>query len=72
MWTRENWNVIDPEQPAQRTVNITLDEYRALIKENAKHEETVREKDDEISELKRKLQKLTDALTSQDETDDAE
>lgn len=72
MLTREHWNVIDSEQPAQRTVEITLDEYRALIKENAKHEETVREKDDEISELKRKLQKLTDALTSQDETDDGE
>lgn len=72
MWTRENWNAIDPEQPAQRTVEITLDEYRELVKESAAHGETVRKKDEEISELRRKVQKLTDALTSQDETDDGE
>lgn len=72
MWTRENWNSIDPEKPAQRTVEITLDEYRELVKESAEHGETVRKKDEEISELRRKVQKLTDALTSQDETDDGE
>lgn len=72
MWTRENWNAIDPEQPAQRTVEITLDEYRELVKDSASHAETVRKKDEEISELRRKVQKLTDTLTSQDETDDGE
>lgn len=72
MWTRENWNAIDPEQPAQRTVEITLDEYRELVKDSASHGETVRKKDEEISELRRKVQKLTDALTSRDETDDGE
>jgi len=72
MWTRENWNAIDPEQPVQRTVEITLDEYRELVNESAAHEETVRKKDEEIYELRFKVQKLTDALTSQDETDDDE
>lgn len=72
MWTRENWNAIDPEQPAQRTVEITLDEYRELVKDSASHAETVRKKDEEISELRRKVQKLTDALASQGETDDGE
>lgn len=72
MWTRENWNTIDPEQPAQRTVEITLDEYRELVKDSASHAETVSKKDEEISELRRKVQKLTDTLTSQDETDDGE
>ena len=63
MWTKENWNAIDGEKPMQRTVTITLDEYRELVKESASHGETVRKKDEEISELKRKIQRLTDALS---------
>lgn len=61
MWTRESWNEIDNEKPTQRTVAITLDEYRALVRESAEHDMVVRKKDEQISELRRKVEKLTDA-----------
>lgn len=70
MWTRESWNQIDPERPAQRTVVITLDEYRELVKDSAEHGETVRKKDEEISELRRKVQNLTDALAGNTEEEE--
>lgn len=66
MWTREGWNTVDSEQPAQRTVEITLDEYRELVRENAGHDMTVRKKDEQISELRRKVEKLTNALSKVD------
>lgn len=66
MWTRENWNTVDSEQPAQRTVEITLDEYRELVRENAEHGMTVRKKNEQISELRRKVEKLTNALSEVD------
>lgn len=74
MWTRENWNAIDPEQPAQRTVEITLDEYRELVKDSAGHAEEIRKKDEQISELRRKVERLTDALSEidRDGSDDGE
>lgn len=70
MWTRQDWNEIDREKPEQRTVAITLDEYRELVKENAAHAETVRKKDEEISELRRKVQNLTDALAGNAEEEE--
>ena len=74
MWTKDIWNRIDPEQPAQRTVTITLDEYRELLKENAEHDMTDRKKDEQISELRRKVEKLTSALSEidRDGSDDGE
>lgn len=74
MWTKENWDAIDGEKPAQRTVEITLDEYRELIRESAEHDMVVRKKDEQISELRRKVEKLTDALseTGNDGSDDDE
>lgn len=66
MWTRERWNTVDSEQPAQRTVEITLDEYRELVRENAEHDMTVRKKDEQIYELRRKVEKLTNALPEVD------
>lgn len=62
MWTRESWNVVDREKPEQRTVIITLDEYRELVRESAEHDGVVRKKDEEISELRRRVQNLTDKL----------
>lgn len=66
MWTRESWNTVDSEQPAQRTVEITLDEYRELVRENAEHDMTVHKKDEQIYELRRKVEKLTNALPEVD------
>lgn len=70
MWTRENWNVIDSEKPMQRTVVITLDEYRELVRESAEHDGVVRKKDEEIYELRRKVQNLTDALAGNAEEEE--
>lgn len=70
MWTRQDWNEIDREKPIQRTVTITLDEYRELVKESAEHGEVVRKKDAEISELRRKAQSLTDALAGNAEDEE--
>lgn len=70
MWTRQDWNEIDREKPEQRTVTITLDEYRELVRESAEHDMTVRKKDDEISELRRKVQNLTDALAGNAEEEE--
>ena len=74
MWTREHWNAIDDEKPTQRTVTITLDEYRELIRENAEHDMTVRKKDDQIHELRFKVEKLTNVLSKidRDGSDDDE
>lgn len=74
MWTREYWNAVDAEKPIQRTVEITLDEYRELVRENAEHDMTVRKKDEQIYELRRKVEKLTNALseTDRDGSDDGE
>lgn len=74
MWTRENWNAIDVEKPMQRTVVITLDEYRELVRESAEHDMTVRKKDEQISELRRKVERLTNALSEMDRdgSDDGE
>lgn len=66
MWTREHWNAIDGEKPMQRTVVITLDEYRELVRESADRDMTVRKKDEQIYELRRKVEKLTDALSEAD------
>lgn len=66
MWTRESWNAIDGEKPTQRTVVITLDEYRELVRENAEHDMTVRKKDEQISELRSKVERLTNALSEVD------
>lgn len=66
MWTKESWNTVDSEQPAQRTVEITLGEYRELVRENAEHDMTVRKKDEQIYELRRKVEKLTNALSEVD------
>lgn len=66
MWTRESWNEIDSEKPTQRTVVIALDEYRALVRECAENDMVVRKKDEQISELRRKVEKLTDALSEAD------
>lgn len=66
MWTREHWNEIDGDNPMQRTVVITLDEYRALVRESAEHDMTVRKKDEQISELRRKVENLTNALSEID------
>lgn len=63
MWTKEQWNAIDDEKSMQRTVEITLDEYRELVRENAEHDMKVRKKDDLISELRRKVEKLTNAMS---------
>lgn len=70
MWTRQDWNEIDPEKPTKRTVVITLDEYRELVKESAEHDEVVRKKDAEIYELRRKVQNLTDALAGNAEEEE--
>lgn len=74
MWTREYWNAVDAEKPIQRTVEITLDEYRELVRENAEHDMTVRKKDEQINELRRKVERLTNALseTDRDGSDDDE
>lgn len=74
MWTREHWNVIDCEKPMQRTVVITLDEYRELVRESAEHDMTVSKKDEQIYELRRKVEKLTNALSEidRDGSDDDE
>lgn len=74
MWTREQWNAIDGEKSVQRTVEITLDEYRELVKESAEHDMTVRKKDELICELRRKVEKLTNVLTEidRDGSDDGE
>lgn len=74
MWTKEQWNAVDDEKPKQRTVEITLDEYRDLVRENDEHDLTVRKKDELISELRRKVEKLTNALSEidRDGLDDGE
>ena len=74
MWTKEQWNAVDVEKPIQRTVEITLDEYRELVRENAEHDMTVRKKDELVSELRRKVEKLTNALSEvdRDGSDDGE
>ena len=70
MWTRQDWNEIDREKPEQRTVIITLDEYRELVRESAEHDGVVRRKDAEISELRRKVHNLTDALAGNAEEEE--
>lgn len=74
MWTRGDWNEIDNEKPMQRTVEITLDEYRELVRESAEHDKTVSKKDEQIYELRRKVEKLTNALSEidRDDADDAD
>lgn len=74
MWTRERWNAVDGERPTQRTVEITLDEYRELVRESAEHDMTVRKRDELISELRRKVERLANALseTGRDGSDDGE
>lgn len=66
MWIKESWNEIDSEKPEQRTVVIAPDEYRALVRESAEHDMVVRKKDEQIYELRRKVEKLTDALSEAD------
>lgn len=66
MWSKEQWNAIDRKKPTQRTVEITLDEYRELVRENAEHDMTVRKKDEMIFELRRKVENLTNTLSEID------
>lgn len=70
MWTRDVWNQFEPDGPCQRTVVITLDEYRELVSAEARNSETCRKKDEEISELRRKVQRLTDALSGSEEEEE--
>lgn len=74
MWTKEQRNEIDGEEPTRRAVEITLDEYREIVRENAGHDMAVRKKDDLISEPRRKVEKLANALSEIDRggSDDGE
>lgn len=62
MWIKEAWNEIDADQPQQRTVTITLEEYRELIMESTGHGDALRKKDEIIEELNFKVQSLTNAI----------
>ena len=74
MWTKERWNAVDVGKPIQRTVGITLDEYRELVRENAERNMTVRKKDELIYKLRRKVEKMTNVMSEvdRDGSDDGE